>query len=243
MEPTRRALRELRTLVLLTGRRQSQGGARRGMPLVELAALELVRVNPLAKWTYDEVWAYLDEHAVPCNPLYSQGYRSIGDTMTTAKSDKGERAGRFQGTNETECGMHSLAEREHDPAQQQGAQTWEQQARVRADALGMATLAVEAELDRALAQPPVLLHFYSPFCPHCRKFEQSFNLAAQVLLSASVRVCRVDVRQLATWSAAAQRFVVTKTPTHYAKVHNATSRYTGKLEALAVLAWFANLTG
>lgn len=98
---------------------------------MELATGSLVRVNPLALWTWEEVWAYLGDFVVPTNPLYAEGYQSIGDVMTTAKSSGGERDGRFQGQNSSECGMHSLEQRAQDTRQQAQAQGWEAEARAR----------------------------------------------------------------------------------------------------------------
>ncbi len=68
----------------------------------------LVKVNPLAAWTSDAVWAYLRAHDVPVSPLHAQGYLSIGCAPCTSPVRPGEdpRAGRWRGREKTECGLH-----------------------------------------------------------------------------------------------------------------------------------------
>jgi phosphoadenylyl-sulfate reductase (thioredoxin) len=68
----------------------------------------LVKINPLARWTFDEVKAYAAAHDVPYNPLHDQGYPSIGCVPCTSQVQPGEdpRSGRWRGTEKTECGLH-----------------------------------------------------------------------------------------------------------------------------------------
>ena len=68
----------------------------------------LWKLNPLADWSEEQVWAYLHEHDIPYNPLHDQGYPSIGCTHCTRKPAAGEdaRAGRWAGLEKTECGLH-----------------------------------------------------------------------------------------------------------------------------------------
>jgi phosphoadenosine phosphosulfate reductase len=68
----------------------------------------LWKLNPLADWSEDQVWAYIQEHDVPYNTLHDQGYPSIGCTHCTRKPAEGEdaRAGRWAGLEKTECGLH-----------------------------------------------------------------------------------------------------------------------------------------
>jgi phosphoadenylyl-sulfate reductase (thioredoxin) len=68
----------------------------------------VVKVNPLAHWSRDRVWAYLKEHDVPVNPLHALGYPSIGCMPCTSRVQAGEdpRAGRWRGSQKTECGLH-----------------------------------------------------------------------------------------------------------------------------------------
>ncbi len=67
----------------------------------------LWKVNPLAHWNRDRTMAYLQEHGVPYNPLLDQGYSSVGCAPCTQPSaGDDERAGRWAGTEKTECGLH-----------------------------------------------------------------------------------------------------------------------------------------
>ena len=68
----------------------------------------LVKVNPVADWTFDQLIQYSDDNLLPVNPLLSQGYPSIGCQPCTRKVAPGEdpRAGRWAGTDKTECGLH-----------------------------------------------------------------------------------------------------------------------------------------
>ncbi len=68
----------------------------------------LWKLNPLADWDEKRIWNYIKEFNVPYNPLHDQGYPSIGcvPCTTVAPSGAGERAGRWAGTDRTECGIH-----------------------------------------------------------------------------------------------------------------------------------------
>lgn len=69
---------------------------------------ELVKVNPLVRWTSDEVWAYITAHDVPYNALYDRNYGSIGCAPCTTPVGPGEdpRAGRWRTREKNECGLH-----------------------------------------------------------------------------------------------------------------------------------------
>ena len=69
----------------------------------------MVKINPLAAWTQDDVDRYVDEHQVPVNPLVEIGYASIGCAPCTRPVAPGEdpRAGRWAGRGKTECGLHT----------------------------------------------------------------------------------------------------------------------------------------
>lgn len=73
----------------------------------------LVKVSPLANWTKKDVWAFITKHDIPYNPLHDQGFTSIGCWPCTRAVMFGEdeRAGRWSGTAKTECGLHSLDEK------------------------------------------------------------------------------------------------------------------------------------
>jgi phosphoadenosine phosphosulfate reductase len=106
----------------LTGLRRQQSEARAAVGLVELYQLneqtgqEIVKLNPMASWAREEIWAYIKEHKIPYNPLHDQGYRSIGCIPCTVKTGEGknERAGRWTGFNKVECGIHTFLPKKVD---------------------------------------------------------------------------------------------------------------------------------
>jgi phosphoadenylyl-sulfate reductase (thioredoxin) len=113
VEPSQRAYAALNVGAVITGRRRSQGGDRAAIPALERDETGLIKVNPLAAWTFKDTKAYIDAHAVPYNALLDQGYKSIGDWHSTQPADPslagdaGERAGRWAGrADKTECGLH-----------------------------------------------------------------------------------------------------------------------------------------
>ncbi len=69
----------------------------------------LVKVNPLAAWTHEQVWTYVRAHDVPVSPLHARGYPSIGCIPCTSPVRPGEdaRAGRWRGREKKECGLHA----------------------------------------------------------------------------------------------------------------------------------------
>ncbi|MGH9086861.1 MAG: phosphoadenylyl-sulfate reductase [Acidimicrobiales bacterium] len=93
----------------LTSLKRSDATTRTAAPIVSWdPAFGLVKINPLATWTDDDVDGYLRDHALPIHPLVPQGYLSIGCAPTTRPVQPGEdpRAGRWAGTGKTECGLH-----------------------------------------------------------------------------------------------------------------------------------------
>lgn len=113
VEPAQRAYKELNVDAVLTGRRRSQGGKRGDLDILEIDETGLIKVNPLANWSFKQVQAYVKEHNVPTNDLLDQGYRSIGDWHSTqpVTESEDERAGRWQGREKTECGIHNKRSR------------------------------------------------------------------------------------------------------------------------------------
>ena len=112
VEPAARALKTLAVDVWVTGRRRSQGALRSSLPIVERQRDGRVKVNPMASWSWERVWAYIHAHNVPYNALLDRGYKSVGDVHSTlpvgASAD--ERSGRWVGQGKTECGMHTILE-------------------------------------------------------------------------------------------------------------------------------------
>jgi phosphoadenosine phosphosulfate reductase len=106
----------------ITGLRRQQSDARAEIGFVEVYVFdedsrrEIVKLNPMADWPRDAVWAYLKAHQIPYNPLQDQGYRSIGCWPCTRKSGTGEneRAGRWTGFSKVECGIHTFMPKKVD---------------------------------------------------------------------------------------------------------------------------------
>jgi phosphoadenosine phosphosulfate reductase len=93
----------------ITGIRRDQAPTRANAKKVEYdTKFGLVKFNPLAAWTSDDVWRYIRENGVIYNPLHDQNYPSIGCAYCTRPVMPGEdpRAGRWAGTGKTECGLH-----------------------------------------------------------------------------------------------------------------------------------------
>ena len=109
VEPAQRAYRELSVSAVLTGRRRSQGAKRGDLDIIEVDEAGLVKVNPLANWTFSQVQNYAKMYNVPYNELLDRGYKSIGDWHSTQPIQEGEdeRAGRWKGEQKTECGIHN----------------------------------------------------------------------------------------------------------------------------------------
>lgn len=92
-----------------TGVRRDEAPTRATTPLVAWDERNgLVKVNPLAAWTFDELLDYATAHAVPVNRLMASGYPSIGCAPCTRAVAPGEdpRSGRWAGLAKTECGLH-----------------------------------------------------------------------------------------------------------------------------------------
>jgi len=109
VEPAQRAYSDLSVAAVLTGRRRSQGANRAALDIIEIDEFGLVKVNPMANWSYNQVADYIQQNKVPYNALLEQGYKSIGDWHSTEPVAAGEdeRSGRWKGTVKTECGIHN----------------------------------------------------------------------------------------------------------------------------------------
>jgi len=110
MEPLSRALAG--KAAWITGLRREQSGARAEVPLIDTSEPR-VKLNPLANWTWGDVWFYIAENQVDYNPLHDQFYPSIGCAPCTRAISLGEdfRAGRWWWEDEAakECGLHVKA--------------------------------------------------------------------------------------------------------------------------------------
>jgi phosphoadenosine phosphosulfate reductase len=114
VEPLNRALKNLDAW--MTGLRREQAVTRVDVRKVELDKDhgDIVKVNPLVDWSYDDVWEYIRKNNLPYNRLHKQGYPSIGCAPCTRAVKPGEdlRAGRWwwENPNTKECGLHVNAE-------------------------------------------------------------------------------------------------------------------------------------
>ena len=110
VEPLSRALKGLSGWV--TGMRREQSVTRGDLKAIELDALNggIIKINPLLDWSEGQLVSYTEEHHLPKNRLYGQGYRSIGCAPCTRAVQPGEdaRAGRWWWENpeNKECGLH-----------------------------------------------------------------------------------------------------------------------------------------
>ena len=105
--PLRRFLADKRAWI--TGIRNGHSHSRAHTPLVEWdAGNGVVKLNPLVRWSSDQVWRYVRDHRLPYNSLHERGFPSIGCQPCTRAVLPGEdpRAGRWPGFDKTECGIH-----------------------------------------------------------------------------------------------------------------------------------------
>ena len=102
--------------VWITGLRRGQSDQRKSTNVLEMYEFDKLResyifkLNPMVNWSREKVWSYIKDHKIPYNTLHDKGYRSIGCwPCTKAISDgQDERAGRWEGFNKTECGIHTF---------------------------------------------------------------------------------------------------------------------------------------
>ena len=253
VEPMLRALEDHHAKVWITGRRRSQGYERSKVPILELDGGSPVdsqndgtakrwKLNPLAYWSYNEVWDYLREHQVPVNPLHEIGYKSIGDTMTTQPVDRAaeERSGRFVGMDRTECGIHASAAKIEEMQKgavarvttpqakdaksktDQQAVTRVQQTKKKRERLPC-TNCLELDPKSFLelletGTKDILIEFYSPYCGHCVHYAPTYDDISLELQkhSSLIQVARYDVfTHKVPKEAKEQGFEVRGTPTLY----------------------------
>ncbi len=110
VQPVRDAVKSMDVTCWVTGLRCTEGRTRTNYKEVEELDKGLIKLNPILIWYEREVWQYLALNKVPVNPLYLEGYRSLGCAPCT-KIAQGvdERAGRWIGTSKCggECGIHT----------------------------------------------------------------------------------------------------------------------------------------
>jgi phosphoadenosine phosphosulfate reductase len=125
VQPLQRALEEYDAWI--SGIRRDQSPMRASTPIVEAQMLnsgnEVMKIHPLADWSREDVAGYIETHDIPTHPLLEQGYRSIGCWPCTRPVVAGEdeRAGRWEGFNKTECGIHTFG-KPHGPQETEAEQ-------------------------------------------------------------------------------------------------------------------------
>lgn len=174
VEPFGRGLKTLETQAMVNGRRRDHGAERAFIPVYE-ATGGMAKINPLAYWTFEDCFDYLNANNVSYHPLHDEGYPSIGDAKDTVPVPKekwfdyaGERAGRFvglqnaDGSKKTECGIHvEGAEKTFD------RDLWE------ADKSAVAEVS-DADLSGSNAED-MLVTVYAPWCQFCQAMEGGFE--------------------------------------------------------------------
>lgn len=94
----------------INGMRREESPTRADIRVVDYdAKRNMVKISPLAAWTQQQVDSYIEENSVLINPLFLDGYTSIGCEPCTRRPRPGEdpRAGRWAGMAKTECGLHT----------------------------------------------------------------------------------------------------------------------------------------
>ncbi|HEX8311910.1 MAG TPA: phosphoadenylyl-sulfate reductase [Chthoniobacteraceae bacterium] len=112
--PLQKKLEQL--AVWITGVRRQQSETRQRTRILEmyhydvLRDLYILKLNPMANWSRDQIWGYIKEQQIPYNPLQDRGFRSIGCVPCTRATVEGEneRAGRWTGFDKAECGIHTF---------------------------------------------------------------------------------------------------------------------------------------
>ena len=96
----------------VTGIRREQAPTRaHAKPIEWDHSFQLVKVNPLVRWTWADVWTYISLYEVPYNEMHDRNYPSIGCIQCTKPVMPGEdpRSGRWEGRDKTECGLHKTS--------------------------------------------------------------------------------------------------------------------------------------
>jgi phosphoadenosine phosphosulfate reductase len=93
----------------MSGLRRVEAPTRRHAPVVGFdRRFQVVKVNPLATWSDEQVARYARQRRLPAHPLTASGFTSIGCAPTTSPVARGAdaRSGRWAGSPKTECGLH-----------------------------------------------------------------------------------------------------------------------------------------
>lgn len=93
----------------ITGIRRNQSESRKETKIVEYdRECAVIKINPVAAWTSDQLWSYINDNDLPYNPLHDESFPSIGCIPCTHPVENGdhERAGRWKDIDKNECGIH-----------------------------------------------------------------------------------------------------------------------------------------
>ena len=107
MIPLKDALKDFD--VWITAIRKSQTKLRNNSKIINFDSLyDVTKVNPMINWTHDQIWEYIRLQDIPYNKLHDKGYPSLGcfHCTTSVKAGEDDRAGRWRGSDKTECGLH-----------------------------------------------------------------------------------------------------------------------------------------
>ncbi len=110
VEPVKRAIEDMNVRCWVTGLRCTEGRTRTDFREVEERDAGLIKLNPILIWQEREIWQYLALYGVKVNPLYTEGYRSLGCApCSKVSTGDNERSGRWIGTSKCggECGIHT----------------------------------------------------------------------------------------------------------------------------------------
>lgn len=97
------------TVAWISGLRRQQSPSRSMTDFINAdQTFQSIKICPLIHWTSQDIWRYVTDHNLPYNPLHDRGYPSIGcEKCTIPTTDQNDnRAGRWQGSMKTECGLH-----------------------------------------------------------------------------------------------------------------------------------------
>jgi phosphoadenosine phosphosulfate reductase len=267
-DPLEKVLNEWSVKMWITGRRRSQGGERADIQILDFEYNEDFnagtgaepfgssngrwKLNPIAFWTYEQVWSYIKEHKIPYNQLYDQGYTSIGDEMTTRLPDMTlqnnadyERSGRFVGLNQTECGLHSHRAKVNAKKEEAAAagHKW-MVPELRCDkCIDLTTESFEEFVKNGDPNSSILLEFFSPYCGGCQEFAPTMDRLAEHLSNrdSSTRVARFDITENDPPLVDEKKvFVVEATPTLYRVNYSPTFQaevYSGEHDYFSIIKW------
>ena len=92
----------------INGRKRFHGLERSNIKKIEKFN-SVIKINPLADWTFKKIKNYINKHNLPEHPLVKNGYKSIGCVPCTSKiaDDNKVRSGRWKNLNKNECGIHT----------------------------------------------------------------------------------------------------------------------------------------